>query len=94
MLINRDHAEGGLGGLKCPPPHHFCKNTFPPPHSKTCCAVPDQGFIISLTACALQINENFRDWPITDLFSAFSYARDYEITSLILMSILSSWAWS
>ena len=83
MLINRDHAEGGLGGLKCPPPH-----------SKTCCAVPDQGFIISLTACALQINENFRDWPITDLFSAFSYARDYEITSLILMSILSSWAWS
>lgn len=84
MLINRDHAEGVLGGLKCPPP------TI----SKTCCAVPDQGFIISLTACALQINENFRDWPITDLFSAFSYARDYEITSLILMSILSSWAWS
>ena len=93
MLINRDRAEGGLGGLKCPPPTIFAK-ILPPPHSKTCCAVPDQGFIISFTACALQINENFRDWPITDLFSAFSYARDYEITSLILMSILSSWAWS
>ena len=90
MLINRDRAEGGLGGALVSPPPHFCKNT--PPHSKTCCAVPDQGFIISFTACALQINENFRDWPITDLFSAFSYARDYEITSLILMSILSSWA--
>ena len=31
MLINRDHAEGGLGGLKCSPPTIFAKILSPPP---------------------------------------------------------------
>ena len=61
MLINRDRAEGGLGGLKCPPPH-FCKNT-PPPTQKLAARSLIKGSSFHLLRALCRLTKTFEIGP-------------------------------
>ena len=62
MLINRDHAEGGLGGLKCPPPP-FLQKYFPPPTQKLAARSLIKGSSFHLLRALCRLTKTFEIGP-------------------------------
>ena len=63
MLINRDHAEGGLGGLKCPPPTIFAKILPPPPTQKLAARSLIKGSSFHLLRALCRLTKTFEIGP-------------------------------